>query len=123
MYVCMHACMYVCMYVCMHVCMYVCMYVCMDVCMYICMYVCMYVCMHKCIYTYMDEQDVEAWGRVADLIERQYHAYDAFIVLHGTDTMTFAASALSFMFQNLTKPIIFTGSQVCVCACLCVSVC
>ena len=46
------------------------------------------------------------------MIKENYDNYDAFIVLHGTDTMAYSASALSFAFQNLTKPIIFTGSQI-----------
>lgn len=53
----------------------------------------------------------ESWVKVAELIERNYEAFDGFIVLHGTDTMAYSASALSFMLENLSKPIIFTGSQ------------
>ena len=55
--------------------------------------------------------NTEIWEKIGDLIWDRYHAYDGFVVLHGTDTMSFTASALSFMFVNLTKPIIFTGSQ------------
>lgn len=55
--------------------------------------------------------DVRFWEELARLIEDKYAMYDGFVVLHGTDTMSFSASALSFMFENLTKPIIFTGSQ------------
>lgn len=51
------------------------------------------------------------WIRLADLIEENYPRYDGFVVLHGTDTMAYTASALSFMFECLKKPIIFTGSQ------------
>ena len=46
------------------------------------------------------------------MIQKHYYAYDAFIVLHGTDTMSYTASALSFMLENLNKPIILTGSQI-----------
>ena len=52
------------------------------------------------------------WVRMADTIKEHYDAYDGFVVLHGTDTMSYSASALSFMVQNLAKPIIFTGSQI-----------
>lgn len=55
---------------------------------------------------------MEDWIRIAEDIERNYNFYDAFIVLHGTDTMAYTASALSFMLENLSKPIILTGSQV-----------
>jgi len=51
------------------------------------------------------------WLGLADDIERFYDNYDGFIVLHGTDTMSYSASALSFILENLTKPVIFTGSQ------------
>jgi L-asparaginase len=53
----------------------------------------------------------DAWIQVAELIEQNYDRFDGFIVLHGTDTMAFSASALSFMLENLGKPVIFTGSQ------------
>ena len=52
------------------------------------------------------------WQRIADDIKAHYHQYDGFIVLHGTDTMAYTSSALSFMFSGLTKPIIITGSQI-----------
>jgi L-asparaginase len=52
-----------------------------------------------------------AWLKVAEIIEENYQGFDGFIVLHGTDTMAYSASALSFMLENLTKPVIFTGSQ------------
>ena len=48
---------------------------------------------------------------MAGLIEENYKNYDGFVVLHGTDTMSYSASALSFMLENLQKPVIFTGSQ------------
>lgn len=51
------------------------------------------------------------WIRIAGIIEENYENYDGFVVLHGSDTMSYSASALSFMFENLSKPIIFTGSQ------------
>ena len=51
------------------------------------------------------------WVDIANIIERHYDRYDGFVVLHGTDTMAYTASALSFMFKNLAKPIILTGSQ------------
>ncbi|MDX2369561.1 MAG: asparaginase [Colwellia sp.] len=52
------------------------------------------------------------WQRIADDIEAHYDNYDGFVVLHGTDTMAYTSSALSFMFENLNKPIIVTGSQI-----------
>lgn len=51
------------------------------------------------------------WEMIAGTINDHYELYDGFVVLHGSDTMSYTASALSFMFENLTKPIIFTGSQ------------
>ncbi len=57
------------------------------------------------------DMSVEAWIQTAELIEYQYNKFDGFVVLHGSDTMAYSASALSFMFENLSKPIIFTGSQ------------
>ncbi|NJY61991.1 asparaginase [Salinimicrobium sp. CDJ15-81-2] len=51
------------------------------------------------------------WLQIAEIIEEKYENYDGFVVLHGSDTMSYSASALSFMFENLSKPIIFTGSQ------------
>jgi lysophospholipase len=55
---------------------------------------------------------LEDWVKIARDIERHYDAYDAFIVLHGTDTMAYTASALSFMLENLGKTVILTGSQI-----------
>jgi L-asparaginase len=46
------------------------------------------------------------WVNIAEIIERRYDNYDGFVVLHGTDTMAYTASALSFMFKNLSKPIV-----------------
>lgn len=51
------------------------------------------------------------WGDIARVIEENYESYDGFVVLHGTDTMAFTASGLSFMLENLDKPVIITGSQ------------
>lgn len=55
--------------------------------------------------------DPEIWSRLARVIGENYDSFDGFIVLHGTDTMAYSASALSFMLENLGKPVIFTGSQ------------
>lgn len=52
------------------------------------------------------------WQHIADDIKKHYDDYDGFVVLHGTDTMAYTSSALSFMFENLNKPIIVTGSQI-----------
>lgn len=51
------------------------------------------------------------WIKLVRLIEEKYEAYDGFVVLHGSDTMAYTASALSFMLENLNKPVVFTGSQ------------
>ncbi len=51
------------------------------------------------------------WEKIALTIQRNYNQYDGFVILHGTDTMAYTASALSYMFVNLNKPIILTGSQ------------
>ncbi len=53
----------------------------------------------------------EFWIRLAEVIEDNYESYDGFVVLHGSDTMAYTASALSFMLENLNKPVILTGSQ------------
>ncbi len=52
------------------------------------------------------------WNKIAHEIETRYDDYDGFVVLHGTDTMAYTASALSFMLENLSKPVILTGSQI-----------
>ena len=57
------------------------------------------------------EMNVEDWKRIAETIFENYLQYDGFVVLHGSDTMAYTASALSFMFEGLSKPIILTGSQ------------
>lgn len=51
------------------------------------------------------------WVEIADIIAEKYLDYDGFVVLHGSDTMSYTASALSFLLENLTKPVILTGSQ------------
>ena len=63
--------------------------------------------------TIIDSADIEpaSWQMLASLIEEKYDSYDGFVILHGTDTMAYSASALSFMTEGLTKPVIFTGSQ------------
>ncbi len=53
----------------------------------------------------------QKWIEMAEIIEENYAKFDGFVVLHGSDTMSYSASALSFMFENLSKPIVFTGSQ------------
>lgn len=64
--------------------------------------------------TLLDSSDMHPtdWQVIADDIVANYDDYDGFIILHGTDTMAYTASALSFMFENLDKPIIVTGSQI-----------
>ncbi|EEW06146.1 asparaginase [Vibrio mimicus] len=62
----------------------------------------------------MDSSDMTPadWQIIADDIAANYDKYDGFVILHGTDTMAYTASALSFMFENLGKPVIVTGSQI-----------
>ena len=57
------------------------------------------------------DMDAKAWRKLVDIIQRNYDRYTGFVVLHGTDTMAFTASALSFMLHGLSKPVILTGSQ------------
>ena len=61
----------------------------------------------------IDSSDVEPalWTSLGGLIEERYEDYDGFVILHGTDTMAYSASTLSFMLEGLTKPVVFTGSQ------------
>lgn len=61
----------------------------------------------------LDSSDIEPyhWVRLVQIIERNYDKYDGFVILHGTDTMAYTASAISFMLENLNKPVILTGSQ------------
>ena len=58
------------------------------------------------------DQDIQDWSNIALQIKEYYENYHGFVILHGTDTMAYLASALSFMFENLGKSVIFTGSQV-----------
>ena len=62
----------------------------------------------------IDSSDMEPshWAKMARLIEKNYETYDGFVILHGTDTMAYTASALSFMLQGLAKPVVITGSQI-----------
>lgn len=57
------------------------------------------------------EMTPDQWGRIATMVYENYSAFDGFVILHGSDTMAFTASALSFMLQGLQKPVILTGSQ------------
>ena len=61
----------------------------------------------------IDSSDMspERWVDLAHVITNNYNLYDGFVILHGTDTMAYTASALSYMLENLTKPVILTGSQ------------
>lgn len=60
-----------------------------------------------------DSSDINAdhWLRIAAFIEAEYERWDGFVVIHGTDTMAYTASGLSFLFENLAKPVVLTGSQ------------
>ncbi len=57
----------------------------------------------------------EQWNSIADSIALYYDKYDGFVVLHGTDTLAYSASALSFMLEGLDKPVVFTGAQIPLC--------
>lgn len=61
----------------------------------------------------IDSSDInpEVWIKLVEIIHDKHALYDGFVILHGTDTMSYSASALSFMLENLHKPVIFTGSQ------------
>ena len=61
----------------------------------------------------IDSSDIgpDSWRQMAQIVYDHYDAYDGFVILHGTDTMSYSASALSFMLENLGKPVVFTGSQ------------
>ncbi len=61
----------------------------------------------------IDSSNMEpaVWVRLARLLEENYEAYEGFVILHGSDTMAYTASALSFMLENLSRPVILTGSQ------------
>ena len=69
---------------------------------------------HTIPFFFEDSSDLNHhhWIKLAECIHMHYHEYDGFVVIHGTDTMAFTASALSFALKYLTKPIVFTGSQV-----------
>ena len=58
---------------------------------------------------------VSDWNRIGGLIADNYDAYDGFVILHGTDTMAYTASALAFMLEDLGKPVVLTGSQIPLC--------
>ncbi|XP_073923149.1 60 kDa lysophospholipase isoform X1 [Castor canadensis] len=62
----------------------------------------------------LDSSDmtITEWVQIAQIIERHYEQYQGFVIIHGTDTMAFAASVLSFVLENLRKPVILTGAQV-----------
>lgn len=62
----------------------------------------------------MDSSDMgpDDWQRIATNIETHYYDYDGFVVVMGTDTMAYASSAVSFMLENLGKPVVFTGAQI-----------
>lgn len=53
----------------------------------------------------------ETWVKIAKIIEDQYNLFDGFVILHGSDTLAYTASALSFMLENLAKPVVLTGAQ------------
>lgn len=57
------------------------------------------------------DMDPEAWRKLVHIISDHYDRYTGFVILHGTDTMAYTASALSFMLEGLSKPVILTGSQ------------
>jgi len=61
----------------------------------------------------IDSSDMEPslWAKLVKIVEYNYENFDGFVILHGTDTMAYTASALSFMLENLSKPVILTGSQ------------
>ena len=61
----------------------------------------------------IDSSDIgpDSWRQIAQMVYDRYEEYDGFVILHGTDTMSYSASALSFMLENLGKPVVFTGSQ------------
>ncbi|MCR9062900.1 MAG: asparaginase [Cytophagales bacterium] len=61
----------------------------------------------------IDSSDMspEIWIQLASIIESHYQEFDGFVILHGTDTMAYTASALSFLLENLSKPVVFTGAQ------------
>lgn len=58
---------------------------------------------------------IPEWNKIGSTIAENYHSFDGFVVLHGTDTMSYTASALAFELENLDKPVIFTGAQIPLC--------
>src|SRR5574344_2643672 len=73
---------------------------------------------HTLINTYQFDPPIDSsdmspnfWAKIVKIINYNYERYDGFVILHGTDTMAFTASALSFMLEDLSKPVILTGSQ------------
>ncbi len=58
---------------------------------------------------------LKEWNKIGEKVYENYDLYDGFVVLHGTDTMAYSASALSFMLENNSKPVVFTGSQIPLC--------
>ncbi len=65
----------------------------------------------------LDSSDitVKEWNKIGRIIRDNYLKFDGFVILHGTDTMAYSASALSFMLENLNKPVVFTGAQIPLC--------
>lgn len=55
---------------------------------------------------------ISSWTRIAEDIKQAYECFDGFVILHGTDTLSYTASALSFMLENLGKTVVITGSQI-----------
>lgn len=77
-----------------------------------------FTCLQTDVDTYQFNEPIDSsdmtphkWAQLVRIIAEQYDLYDGFVILHGTDTMSYSASALSFMLENLTKPVILTGSQ------------
>lgn len=68
------------------------------------------------------DQDIQDWINIALQIKECYEKYHGFVILHGTDTMAYLASALSFMFENLGKSVIFTGSQASLYSCITINI-
>ena len=71
----------------------------------------------KCLSRLLDSSDVtvDEWNEIGRVIRDNYELYDGFVVLHGTDTMAYTASAMSFMLEGLDKAVVFTGSQIPLC--------
>lgn len=61
------------------------------------------------------DMSIKDWNKIGEAIAERYDKYDGFVILHGTDTMSYSASALAFMLENLDKPVIFTGAQIPLC--------